>query len=52
MDDGILGNFCPSVQWVKRVQRVQSPAPITSHLILVQPWPKTLIPHFPSATWI
>lgn len=52
MDDGILGNFCPSVQRVKRVQWAQSPAPIKSHLILAQPWPKFLIPHFPSATWI
>lgn len=49
MDDGILGNFGPSVQWTKRVQWVQSPAPIKLHLIFAQPRPKFLVPHFPSA---
>lgn len=47
MGDEILGNFCPRVQGVKRVSRVQSLAPIKLHLILAQPWPKFLVPHFP-----
>lgn len=44
MDDGILGYFCPTVQWMKRVQWVQS----STYQIASDPCPALAkVPCFP-----